>query len=269
MSLFLPTRILAPATTPLLKTTPTSPLSIATQNQTQTHLHRARPLTTRRTRTMTTSPQDIPTLAELYTSNEIPESENGPKYTYSRDLNERVSIWRGDITKLEADMIVNAANSSLLGGGGVDGAIHRAAGPELLEECEGLGGAKTGETKVTKGYELPSKYVAHTVGPIYSSKAIDKCAQQLTSCYQTSLDLCKEKGGGVIGFSSISTGVYGYPIKHATEIAIQTTRRFLEEDESITRVIYVVFSKRDEEVYKSLVPDYFPPADGKRVSSKE
>ncbi|OCF75082.1 LRP16 family protein [Kwoniella mangroviensis CBS 8886] len=208
---------------------------------------------------MTTSPKDIPTLSEWYASNETPQTEDEPKYNHDEGLNRRVSIWRGDITKLQADLIVNAANSSLLGGGGVDGAIHRAAGPELLEECEGLGGAETGETKVTKGYELPSKYVAHTVGPIYSSRAVDKCAQQLKSCYQTSLDLCQSHGGGVIGFSSISTGVYGYPIKDATEIAIETTRKFLEKDQSVTRVIYVVFSKKDEEVYKSILPQFFPP----------
>ncbi|WWC96848.1 hypothetical protein V866_003723 [Kwoniella sp. B9012] len=208
---------------------------------------------------MTTSPKDIPTLSDLYSSNEIPQAENESKYGYDEGLNKRVSIWRGDITKLEADMIVNAANSSLLGGGGVDGAIHRAAGPDLLEECEGLGGAETGDTKVTKGYELPSKYVAHTVGPIYSSRAVDKCAKQLKSCYQTSLESCQNHGGGAIGFSSISTGVYGYPIKDATEIAIETTRNFLEKDQSVTRVIYVVFSKKDEEVYKSIIPQYFPP----------
>ncbi|WWC88075.1 uncharacterized protein L201_002979 [Kwoniella dendrophila CBS 6074] len=208
---------------------------------------------------MSTSPSDIPTLADLYSSGEVVAGDGEVKYNHDEVLNKRVSIWRGDITKLKADMIVNAANSSLLGGGGVDGAIHRAAGPELLDECKGLGGAETGETKVTRGYELPSKYVAHTVGPIYSSKHKEKCQNQLQSCYESSLNLCKKYDGGVIGFSSISTGVYGYPIKDATEIAIKTTRKFLENDQSVTRVIYVVFSKKDEEVYKSVIPNYFPP----------
>nr|XP_018264810.1 LRP16 family protein [Kwoniella dejecticola CBS 10117]OBR86968.1 LRP16 family protein [Kwoniella dejecticola CBS 10117] len=166
-------------------------------------------------------------------------------------------------------MIVNAANSSLLGGGGVDGAIHRAAGPELFEECEGLGGAKTGETKVTGAYELPSKLIAHTVGPIYSSSKKDQCAAQLRSCYSTSLELCKKHGGGSIGFSSISTGVYGYPIQAATEIAIETTRTSLEADQSISRVIYVVFSQRDEDVYKSIIPRFFPPPPSSPPSYEE
>ncbi|WRT65780.1 uncharacterized protein IL334_002729 [Kwoniella shivajii] len=211
---------------------------------------------------MSTSPSDIPTLFDLYSSGAIKEEGSGARYGVDEAIIKRVSIWRGDITKLEADMIVNAANSSLLGGGGVDGAIHRAAGGELLDECEGLGGAKTGETKITKGYKLPSKWVAHTVGPIYSSSRKEKCAEQLKSCYSTSLELCKSHGGGSIGFSSISTGVYGYPIKDATRIALDTTRRFLENDDTVTRVIYVVFSAKDEEVYKSLAPEYFPPSAG-------
>ncbi|WWC68550.1 uncharacterized protein I206_102479 [Kwoniella pini CBS 10737] len=209
---------------------------------------------------MTTSPNDIPTLADLYNSNEISKANDDSKYNYDEALNKRISIWRGDITKLEADVIVNAANSSLLGGGGVDGAIHRAAGSNLLEECKTLGGAKTGETKLTKAYKLPSKFIAHTVGPIYSSSKKEECELNLKSCYSTSLELCKNNGGGSIGFSSISTGVYGYPIQDATEIAIETTRTILEKDETITRVIYVVFSQRDEDVYKSIIPKYFPPS---------
>ncbi|WVR03741.1 hypothetical protein IAU60_000736 [Kwoniella sp. DSM 27419] len=203
-------------------------------------------------------PTDIPTLAELYASGDIPKSEVTPKAPYDEALNKRVSIWRGDITELKADMIVNAANSSLLGGGGVDGAIHRAAGSDLVKECRTLGGAKTGETKVTKGYKLPATWVAHTVGPVYSSSRAEQSAQALESCYATSLALCADKGGGTIGFSSISTGVYGYPIKDATKVALATTRKFLEKDQSVTPVIYVVFSARDEEVYRSLAPEYFP-----------
>ncbi|OCF40068.1 LRP16 family protein [Kwoniella heveanensis CBS 569] len=201
-----------------------------------------------------TTVQEIPTLSDLYSNGQISEPDAkwrpGKQYRHAEDLNKRISIWR--------DMIVNAANSSLLGGGGVDGAIHRAAGSDLLRECETLGGAETGETKVTKGYKLPARWVAHTVGPIYNSSRAERNAKQLESCYYTSLAHCAGRGGGSIGFSSISTGVYGYPIKDATAIALETTRNFLEKDKSVTRVIYVVFSARDEDVYKSLVGHYFP-----------
>ncbi|KIR27110.1 LRP16 family protein [Cryptococcus deuterogattii LA55] len=209
-----------------------------------------------------TSPADIPTLSQLYhdnLTNTTTVKPSSSKYAFKKQLNDRISIWRGDITKLEADMIVNAANSSLLGGGGVDGAIHRAAGKQLLAECQTLGGAQTGQTKFTNGYNLPSAKIAHTVGPVYTSYAPQRAAQLLKSCYKTSLEGCRDSGGGVIGFSSISTGVYGYPIRDATHIALETTRQFLEQDDTITRVIYVVFSKRDEDVYREIVPEYFPP----------
>ncbi|KAK1927615.1 hypothetical protein DB88DRAFT_470251 [Papiliotrema laurentii] len=234
-----------------------------------------------------TSVEDIPTLSQLYAKSEIPKPDAASKYKPDSKLNDRISIWRGNIVQLKvnvpltpslcrpscdpyvmmalrvvaiADMIVNAANKSLLGGGGVDGAIHRAAGKELLRECETLGGAETGETKVTKGYNLPSRYVAHTVGPVYAKTKVAQKAQQLESCYRTSLESCKQLGGGSIGFSSISTGIYGYPIVDATRIALETTRKFLESDESISRVIYVVFSERDESVYKQCVGEFFPNA---------
>ncbi|KAE8540616.1 hypothetical protein D1P53_002979 [Cryptococcus gattii VGV] len=206
-----------------------------------------------------TSPADIPTLSQLYHDDLKSATAKATKYAFKKQLNDRISIWRGDITKLEADMIVNAANSSLLGGGGVDGAIHRAAGKQLLEECKSLGGAQTGETKFTNAYNLPSAKIAHTVGPIYPSHPPHRAAQLLKNCYKSSLEGCRDAGGGVIGFSSISTGVYGYPIRDATDIALETTRQFLEQDNTITRVIYVVFSKRDEDVYREIVPEYFPP----------
>ncbi|WOO80810.1 O-acetyl-ADP-ribose deacetylase MACROD1 [Vanrija pseudolonga] len=204
-----------------------------------------------------TDPASLPTIADL------PASDAKPKYKPDASINKRVSIWReGDITKLEADMIVNAANKSLLGGGGVDGAIHRAAGPGLLRECRTLGGANTGEVKATDGYNLPSKRVAHAVGPIYDEDEADLCEEELTSCYKRSLELCATHGGGSIGFSSISTGIYGYPIVDATRVALETTRKFLQEDTSVTRVVYVVFSERDQEVYETLAPEYFPPVSG-------
>ncbi|TXT07509.1 hypothetical protein VHUM_03229 [Vanrija humicola] len=175
-----------------------------------------------------TDPASLPTLADL------PASDAQSKYKPDASINKRVSIWRGDITKLEADMIVNAANKSLLGGGGVDGAIHRAAGPGLLRECRTLGGARTGEVKVTDGYDLPSKRVAHAVGPIYYEDEADLCAEQLQSCYARALEQCATHGGGSIGFSSISTGIYGYPIEDATRIALETTRKFLQEDKTVS-----------------------------------
>ncbi|BEJ16909.1 hypothetical protein CspHIS471_0603100 [Cutaneotrichosporon sp. HIS471] len=174
------------------------------------------------------------------------------EYKPDAELNARIAIWRGDITKLKADMIVNAANRSLMGGGGVDGAIHRAAGKELLKECAGLGGANTGETKLTKGYNLPSKFIGHTVGPIYNEDRMEESARLLKSCYQSALELCAENGGGSIGFPSISSGIYGYPIRDATHIALKTTREFLEKNDSIKHVVYVVFLEKDEKVYNEL-----------------
>ncbi|ODN77072.1 hypothetical protein L202_05609 [Cryptococcus amylolentus CBS 6039] len=214
------------------------------------------------------SVKKLPTLQAQYDAGDLPAipKEGAPKFPFDKKLNERVTIWRGDITVLESDMIVNAANSSLLGGGGVDGAIHSAAGRKLLDECRTLNGAKTGETKFTSAYNLPSKKIAHTVGPVYSSA--ERSAPLLASCYRSSLEGCRQYGGGSIGFSSISTGVYGYPIKDATHIALETTRKFLEQDDTVTNVIYVVFSKRDESIYHELVPIYFPGSDFTSSSTK-
>ncbi|THH27612.1 hypothetical protein EUX98_g6579 [Antrodiella citrinella] len=170
-------------------------------------------------------------------------------------LLDRVSLYQGDITRLEVDSIVNAANQSLLGGGGVDGAIHRAAGHQLAEECRTLHGCDTGDAKITKGYDLPSKHVIHTVGPIYSSKDADEDAEMLTSCYRKSLDV----GTANSAFPSVSTGIYGYPIKDATHIALDVVRRYVETEDKIERVIFVVWSDADKDVYQNLLPLYFPP----------
>ena len=157
----------------------------------------------------------------------------------------------GDITTLAVDAIVNAANCSLLGGGGVDGAIHRAAGRELLAECRTLGGCATGAAKLTKGYHLPARYVIHTVGPVYSGSTSD--AQLLRSCYRSSLDLARAHGLHTIAFPAISTGVYGYPKEAAAEIALVTIREWFEaHPDAGMRVSIVSFSAQDDEIYQNL-----------------
>lgn len=168
----------------------------------------------------------------------------------SEKVKNQIQVVQGDITKLDCDCIVNAANRSLLGGGGVDGAIHRAAGPELLAECRTLHGCRTGEAKITKGYRLKAKYIIHTVGPIYSGTAED--AAQLADCYRNSLDLAKEHDVHSIAFPAISTGVYGYPLEDATEIAVKTVAQWLEAHADYAmQVIFCCFDARTERVYQA------------------
>jgi O-acetyl-ADP-ribose deacetylase len=162
-----------------------------------------------------------------------------------------LEVWRGDITKLEVDVIVNAANSSLLGGGGVDGAIHRAAGKELEFECRMLAGCKTGQAKITKGYKLPAKYIIHTVGPVWRD---GHASEQLLleQCYLNSLKLAESKGLRSIAFPAISTGIYGFPAELAAVIAIASIRAFLEQHPgSFDRVILVAFDANTEAIYQS------------------
>jgi len=161
---------------------------------------------------------------------------------------ERIELVQGDITRLEVDAIVNAANRSLLGGGGVDGAIHRAAGFELLEECRTLGGCQTGQAKITRGYRLPARHVIHAVGPIYQGTEED--ARLLAGCYRNSLELAVENGVESIAFPAISCGVYGYPIEEACRIALETTGGFLRENPSPQRVVFALFSSGDLQVYQ-------------------
>ena len=164
------------------------------------------------------------------------------------DVRGRIEIVQGDITQLDVDAIVNAANTSLLGGGGVDGAIHRAAGPELLAECQTLGGAKTGEAKITKGYRLNARYVIHAVGPVWSGGRRRE-PQLLASCYERSLTLARKNEVRSIAFPSISTGAYRYPIEQAAEVAQITVREWLAAHELPERVVFCCFSERDRDVY--------------------
>ena len=164
----------------------------------------------------------------------------------------RLKLVRGDITKLALDAIVNAANTSLLGGGGVDGAIHRAAGPELLAECKTLGGCRPGEAKITRGYLLPARFVIHTVGPVWSGGNRGE-PETLANCYRNSLRVAVENNIHTIGFPAISCGAYRYPISDAATIAVQTTREFLRDHDSISEVTFVVSTDEIESAYRRLL----------------
>ncbi len=168
---------------------------------------------------------------------------------------ERIDLLKADITKLEVDAIVNAANSSLLGGGGVDGAIHKAAGHELLLECRKLNGCKPGYAKITKGYLLPCKWVIHTVGPIYKDGNHDE-SDILSNCYKNSLKLALINNIKTIAFPCISTGVYGYPFKDACKTAYSTILKFLKFDKCIEKVILVCFNENDFNEYKKVIDNF-------------
>jgi len=211
----------------------------------------------------------IPTLTSLYASAKLSASSStAPLRKASASLNSRVGLIRADITTLQLPngAIVNAANSRLLGGGGVDGAIHRAAGPDLVKECQTLGGAGTGEAKITDAYRLPCKKVIHAVGPVFGTRGEDSAAL-LASCYKTSLELAVENKLSAIAFSAISTGVYGYPSAPAADVAIKTVRDFLESEKgnSLKLVVFCNFEMKDVNAYNGILPAYFPePKEGEK-----
>lgn len=167
------------------------------------------------------------------------------------EISKRIRLHKGDITKVDVDCIVNAANTSLLGGGGVDGAIHRAAGPGLLEECRSLGGCPTGQARITGGHNLPADSVIHAVGPVYHGKQED--AELLASAYRNSLDLAANNDCKSIAFPAVSCGVYGYPIEEAAGIAVTTVTGFLEKSELPRTVVFVLFSQSDYSVYEKVL----------------
>eukprot|EP01087_Luapelamoeba_hula_P004507 TRINITY_DN1445_c0_g1_i10.p1 TRINITY_DN1445_c0_g1~~TRINITY_DN1445_c0_g1_i10.p1 ORF type:complete len:368 (-),score=84.11 TRINITY_DN1445_c0_g1_i10:573-1676(-) len=176
-------------------------------------------------------------------------------YQPDEELNKIVSLWRGDITTLEIDGIVNAANQSLLGGGGIDGAIHRAAGDDLYFECKQLNGCNTGGCKISRGYRLPATYVLHTVGPI------GEYPKKLVACYRKCLLVAVENGLRSIAFCGISTGIYGYPLEPASRVAIQVVREWLSEGDNrkhFDRIIFCVFLAKELDCYERLLPSYFP-----------
>ncbi|EPS27082.1 hypothetical protein PDE_02023 [Penicillium oxalicum 114-2] len=212
-------------------------------------------------RSMVLAMSDIPTVSALYRSGFLAkvDSERMPV----QSLNDTVSLVCSDITKLKVDCIVNAANRSLLGGGGVDGAIHRAAGNELVKECATLNGCATGDAKITSAYNLPCEKVIHTVGPIYNAerrKDRERSEQLLRSCYRRSLEVAVENNMKSIAFSAISTGVYGYPGKKAAAAASDEVRNFLERPENshkLERVIFCNFQEKDQMTYERIIPSVF------------
>ncbi|MFA7382534.1 MAG: O-acetyl-ADP-ribose deacetylase [Desulfurivibrionaceae bacterium] len=167
---------------------------------------------------------------------------------------EKIQLTEEDITRIKADAIVNAANNSLLGGGGVDGAIHRAAGPELLAACRSLGGCPTGEARLTKGYRLPAAWIIHTVGPVWHG-GVHGEPELLARCYQSCFSLARESGLGSIAFPAISTGVYGYPKEEAARIAVHEARQALAENKTLTAILFVCFNRDTRRAYEKALAE--------------
>ncbi|XP_078005835.1 ADP-ribose glycohydrolase MACROD2 isoform X2 [Phascolarctos cinereus] len=204
--------------------------------------------------------KDIPSWKEEMKSKSQNDDESAQEVSQvKKSLSEKVSLYRGDITLLEIDAIVNAANASLLGGGGVDGCIHRAAGPCLVAECRNLSGCETGQAKITCGYDLPAKYVIHTVGPIARGHISDSHKEDLANCYKSSLKLAKENNIRSIAFPCISTGIYGFPNEPAAIIALTTIKEWLNRNHhEMDRIIFCVFLEVDFKIFKKKMSEYFP-----------
>ncbi|PCH08973.1 Appr-1-p processing [Penicillium occitanis (nom. inval.)] len=208
--------------------------------------------------------KEIPTLTQLYRAKLLSPAKHTMGSAPSKALNDILSHIRHDITNLQVDCIVNAANRSLLGGGGVDGAIHRAAGYRLLDECRTLNGCRTGDAKITNGYNLPATKIIHTVGPIYDEDNHELSETLLRSCYRRSLELAVENGQRSIAFSAVSTGVYGYPNEAAARAVLDEVDEFLREGDNLSkfeRVIFCSFMPADVRAYERYFPVYFPPTD--------
>ncbi|KAM6271222.1 ADP-ribose glycohydrolase MACROD2 isoform 4-T5 [Spheniscus humboldti] len=204
--------------------------------------------------------KNIPTWMEDLKSKSESDGENAKEDLQGKKtLSEKVSLYKGDITLLEVDAIVNAANSSLLGGGGVDGCIHRAAGPCLVAECRNLSGCETGQAKITCGYDLPAKYVIHTVGPIARGHLTETHKENLANCYKSSLKLAKENNIRSIAFPCISTGIYGFPNEPAAVIALNTIKEWLSKNHNeVDRIIFCVFLEVDYKIFKKKMGEFFP-----------
>nr|XP_047916940.1 ADP-ribose glycohydrolase MACROD2 isoform X4 [Anser cygnoides] len=215
--------------------------------------------------------KDIPTWMEEMKSKNESDGENAKEDQQGKkSLSEKVSLYRGDITLLEVDAIVNAANSSLLGGGGVDGCIHRAAGPCLVAECRNLSGCETGQAKITCGYDLPAKYVIHTVGPIARGYLTDTHKENLANCYKSSLKLAKENNIRSLAFPCISTGIYGFPNEPAAVIALNTTKEWLSKNHNeVDRIIFCVFLEIDYKIFKKKMGEFFPIDDNEETEMSE
>ena len=201
------------------------------------------------------SPSQIPTLPTLYATSRLAPVA-APLFPPSARLNAKISQHHGSIISVTTAAIVNAANATLLGGGGVDGAIHAAAGPDLAAECARLGGCRTGDAKITAAHRLPCRNVIHAVGPRYNQLGAERAEAALRGCYRRSLELAVENGCESVAFSAIGTGVYGYPSRDAADVALETTREFLEGKmgDKVERVVFVTFEGKDEAAYEELVP---------------
>lgn len=200
---------------------------------------------------------DNSSLTQLYRSGNLTASADNDVPDPNQKFNDIIHLYRGDITTMKVDAIVNAANTWLLGGGGVDGAIHRAAGKALKEECKTLNGCDTGNAKITKGYNLPAKHVIHAVGPVYTEKMGDKNAELLSSCYIKSLKLAEDNKCKSIVFPCISTGVYDYPSDDASRVALDTVREFLDGkdgDKKFEKIIFCLFLEKDVKAYTENAP---------------